>query len=86
MNKRSGVTSGCCYRQYRGAGEQACHDAFVLFAGVSIPVQAKCRTGLCIAVSVNARGPDTVSNEQPAQAEFTGPVTEVRAPGAEVIV
>lgn len=86
VNKRSGVTSGCCYQRYHGSVRQVCHDVFVLFAGVSTPVQAECRAGLCIAVSVNARGPDTVSNEQPAQAELPGTVTEVRAPGAEVIV
>lgn len=86
VNKRSGVTFGCCYRRYHGAVRQACHGVFVLFAGVSTPVQAECRAGLCIAVSINARGPDTVSSEQPAQAELPGTVTEVRAPGAEVIV
>lgn len=81
VNKRSGVTSGCCYRRYHGSVRQVC-----LFAGGSIPVQAKCRAGLCIAVRVKSCGPDTVSNEQPAQAEFTGTVTEAGAPGAEVIV
>lgn len=86
VNKRSGVTFGCCYRRYHGSARQVCHGVFVLFAGVSTPVQAECRAGLCIAVSVNARGPDTVSNEQPAQTEFTGTVTEAGAPGAEVIV
>lgn len=81
VNKRSGVTFGCCFRRYHGSARQVC-----LFAGVSTPVQAECRAGLCIAVSINARGPDTVSNELPAQAELPGAVTEVRAPGAEVIV
>lgn len=59
---------------------------FVLFAGVSIRVQVECRAGLCIAVSARPCGPGTISNEQPTQAELTGPVTEVRTPGTEVVV
>ncbi|WP_371356162.1 hypothetical protein LPB39_07925 [Salmonella enterica subsp. enterica] len=82
MNKRSGVTFGCCYWQYRGQENKL----FVLFAGVSILVQVECRAGLCIAVSARPCGPGTISNEQPTQAELTGPVTEVRTPGTEVVV
>lgn len=83
VSKRSGVLLWQGYRRYRG---DVCRDTSFLFTGRSIPVQPERRAGLCIAVSVKPCGPDTISNEQPAQAELTGPVTEVRTPGTEVIV
>lgn len=83
VNKLSGVLLWQGYRRYWG---DVCRDTSFLFTGRSIPVQPERRAGLCITVSVKPCGPATISNEQPAQAEFPGPVTEVRAPGAEVIV
>lgn len=83
VNKLSG---GAVLAGLPAISGDVCRDTSFLFTGMNIPVKPECRAGLCITVSVRPCGPATVREEQPAQTEFTGAVTEVSAPGAEVIV